>query len=117
MQRTKGALVMKYLTLFLTLLFVSDLFAAANSVKPKDNPDNPRIVNVAVSSDLSNALNSAKPGDVILLQNGTYTGPFEINNSGTLSNPIIIRGESLTGVKIVQIVPDLPPFGPGMLKI
>ena len=103
---------MKYLIFFLTLLFVSDLFAQANSVNPKDNPDNPRIVNVADSSGLSNALNSAMPGDVILLENGTYTGPFQINNSGTLSNPIIIRGESLTGVKIVQIVPDLPPFGP-----
>jgi hypothetical protein len=103
---------MKYLTLFLTLFFVCDVFAAANSVNPKDNPDNPRIVNVTVSSDLSNALNAAKPGDVILLKNGTYTGPFEITNSGTLDNPIIIRGESLTGVKIVQTVPDWPPYGP-----
>ena len=103
---------MKYLVLFVALLFASNVLGVANSVKPKSNPENPRIVSVSDSSSLNAAFNAAQPGDVIFLMNGTYNGPFEINNSGTLNNPIIIRGESLTGVKLVQIVPDWPPFGP-----
>lgn len=102
--------MMRYLALFLNLFFVTNLFAAANSVQPKDDPDNPRIINVANSSDLSAALSTAQPGDVLLLKNGNYAGPFEINKSGTLNDPIIIRGESLAGVKVIQNVPDWPPY-------
>lgn len=103
---------MKYSMLFLALLSASNLYAAANSVTPKDNPDNPRTVNVSNTAALSSALSSAQPGDVILLANGTYNGPFDIENDGTLNNPIVIRGESLAGVRIVQVVSDWLPFGP-----
>jgi hypothetical protein len=44
------------------------------------------------------AVKSARPGDVLLLAQGTYTGPVEINRSGEPGRPIIIRGRSADAV-------------------
>jgi poly(beta-D-mannuronate) lyase len=45
----------------------------------------------------STAVKNAKPGDIIQLKNGTYSGNLTVSNSGTKGNPIIIipekRGE------------------------
>jgi len=68
--------------------------------KPRANPAVPRQVTVSTTSELNNALGVAQPGDVIRLDSGTYTGPITINNSGTLDNPIVVRGDSADTVTI-----------------
>ena len=49
---------------------------------------------VSSLSALQAAINSANPGDIIQLQDGTYSGTFSVNVSGTDANPIYIRGQS-----------------------
>ncbi len=50
-------------------------------------------VNVASAAELTAALNSALPGQVILLAPGVYSGTFRVTRkSGTADNPITIRG-------------------------
>ena len=61
------------------------------------DPANPRYVNVNKPVAFAAALAEAQPGDVILLANGTYLGPFSFEASGTAENPIVIRGESEEG--------------------
>lgn len=67
---------------------------------PRTNPVMPRIVSVTNSAELSSAIDAAQPGDVIELESGTYTGSITINNSGTIDNPIVIRGEDASSVTI-----------------
>ena len=55
---------------------------------------------VTDTAQLISALGAAQAGDVIELANGTYSGPITISSSGTLANPIIIRGENVDGVTI-----------------
>jgi MYXO-CTERM domain-containing protein len=62
------------------------------------DPPAPNVVNVTNASGLNSALNSAKAGDVITLADGTYSGQFAIQASGTATNPIVIRGASMDGV-------------------
>ena len=64
---------------------------------PKDSPT-PRAVKVTDTASLKSALSAAKGGDVITLGKGTYAGPFSINASGALGNPIVVRGEDRDGV-------------------
>lgn len=64
---------------------------------PRD-PLAPRQVAVTDATTLAAALAAAQPGDVIALADGTYTGSFAINASGTADNPIVIRGMSQAGV-------------------
>jgi MYXO-CTERM domain-containing protein len=64
---------------------------------PKD-PITPRAVAVTDKASFIAALSAAKAGDVITLANGTYSGQFSINASGTADNPIVIRGASQDGV-------------------
>jgi hypothetical protein len=51
-----------------------------------------RTVNVATSTQLAAALLNAQPGDLILLADGTYTGPFIATVSGTASERITLCG-------------------------
>ena len=67
---------------------------------PRANPVTPRAVAVSNVSQLTSALSTAVPGDVITLANGTYTGAIAISRSGTATNPIFIRGQSRDGVII-----------------
>ena len=67
---------------------------------PRANPAVPRNVAVSNTSELNNAISVAQPGDVIELSPGTYAGPITISNSGTPSNPIVVRGESAGSVTI-----------------
>ena len=101
---------MKHFIALTCCLIASNVFAQANSIVPKDDPDNPRTVEVSSTSALRSALQSAQPGDVILLRNGRYDGPLEMSASGTIDNPIIIRGESRAGVEIVQSTADWPAY-------
>jgi hypothetical protein len=61
-------------------------------------PKAPNVRNVTDAAGLNTALNSAQPGDVITLANGTYSGNFSLDASGTADNPIVIRGTSQDGV-------------------
>ena len=65
---------------------------------PRADPKTPRAVAVTDAASLRAALTSAKAGDVITLANGTYPGTFQINASGTVGDPIVIRGASQAGV-------------------
>ncbi|GAB4200497.1 MAG: hypothetical protein OHK0022_21640 [Roseiflexaceae bacterium] len=51
-----------------------------------------RTVNVANATQLTQALQNALPGDLILLADGTYSGRFTLEKQGTAADPIIVRG-------------------------
>lgn len=51
-----------------------------------------RLVVVANSSELKNALAAAQPGDSIVLKEGIYNGKFIIENSGTENKRIVLSG-------------------------
>jgi hypothetical protein len=65
---------------------------------PRGEPASPTVVPVSNAAGLASALSSASPGDVITLANGTYAGSFSLYASGTVANPIVIRGASRDGV-------------------
>ena len=59
----------------------------------------------ATPSTLNSVLNSAQPGEIVLLSAGTY-GEFAINRSGTPGRPIVVRG--LPGAVVTR---ELSIFG------
>jgi hypothetical protein len=78
---------------------IQSVLASTRRLPPSD-PASPNFIAVTSSSELSNAISSAQPGDVIELASGTYVGPITINADGTPANPIIIRGASADTVTI-----------------
>jgi hypothetical protein len=46
---------------------------------------------------LRQKLNTAQPGDLIQLTNGTYLGTFVLHKAGTIENPIVIKGLGRVG--------------------
>jgi hypothetical protein len=67
---------------------------------PRHEPAVPNVVAVSDSAELSSAISIAQPGDVIEMAAGTYTGSITISNSGTMDNPIVLRGSSAASVTI-----------------
>lgn len=67
---------------------------------PRFLPANAVMVPVANDSQLSNALAVAAPGHVIELAPGNYRGPFTLSRSGTVDDPILLRGSGRTQVTI-----------------
>jgi hypothetical protein len=72
---------------------------------PKD-PDQPptepednflRRVDVSNARELSDALNTSRPGDRIVLASGTYSGDFTAGVSGNATNPIRIEAAAMHG--------------------
>src|SRR5690349_20333376 len=63
----------------------------ATTKSPPHDPVTPRDVAAANATELVAALAAAKPGDIIHVAKGTYTGTFAVHASGTLDNPIVIR--------------------------
>ena len=59
---------------------------------PPDSPLTPRTVLVDSDRALAAALSQAVPGDVIKLHEGRYRGPIHLQQSGTVADPIIIKG-------------------------
>jgi hypothetical protein len=59
---------------------------------PPNNPNVPRVVPVQSAHALVEALSAAKPGDVIELAAGTYSGPIKVERSGTEADPIMLVG-------------------------
>jgi len=54
-----------------------------------------RTIFVSNGAQLASALAAAMPGDHIVLNDGTYTGSFQITRSGTNAAPIVIRAANL----------------------
>lgn len=65
---------------------------------PREDPLHAREIVVTSASAFQSALDAAMPGDVIVLANGLYHGNFTLRASGTAWKPIVIRGESTSGV-------------------
>ena len=61
-----------------------------------------RTFRVSSISELQSRINSAQPGDLIILRNGTYTttGPINVAKAGTQPDPIIISAETQGSVEI-----------------
>jgi hypothetical protein len=64
---------------------------------PRRDPTSATLVAVGSTAALRSALASAQPGHVIVLSDGIYPGAFALGASGTSENPIVIRGQSLSG--------------------
>ncbi len=64
---------------------------------PRREPATPRAVAVTDEASLSSALAAAQAGDVITLANRVYVGSFSMSASGTVDNPIVLRGASAEG--------------------
>jgi hypothetical protein len=80
------------------------------SLPPPAGTPNKTITAGSSVSQIQTAFNNLNPGDVIEFKNGTYNiSNLQLNRSGTLNNPIYIRGESRSGVvlsnsgRIIQI--------------
>ena len=71
--------------------------SACNLAITPVQPPGGRIIRVSSISALQSSINSAQPGDTILLANGTYTtsGAINVSRQGTASNPIVIAAENL----------------------
>lgn len=67
------------------------LRATAKTRSVPIDPTPLRSISVSTDSQFRSALAAARPGDVISLASGNYTGPFEISTSGTAAAPIVIR--------------------------
>jgi poly(beta-D-mannuronate) lyase len=78
------------------LLFASILFL---SVSASINAETIKVNSV---SSLQQAINKARPGDVIVVANGTYTTSesIVIGNKGSMEKPIAIRAETRGGAEI-----------------
>ena len=62
----------------------------------------PATTRVSSIAELKSRLGSARPGDTIILTNGTYTTTSDtvITRAGTASAPIVVTAESVGGVEI-----------------
>jgi parallel beta-helix repeat protein len=83
----------KKIALYLCLACVLVLTATACS-SPKEDAK-PLVLNVSSGDDLQKAINAAKPGDVVLIEEGTYSGDIVVS-----TNDITIRGADRNNVVI-----------------
>ena len=82
---------------------VSNVKTLTHTTRELPAPAGPVTTTIAAgstSAQIQAAIDNLIPGNVIQFQNGTYTltNNLVLNRSGTLANPIYIRGESRTGV-------------------
>lgn len=68
---------------------------------------------VSSGTELQLAINSANPGDVILMRPGTYNQKITITRSGASENPITIRSESTSPSSYAVIDRGISPGGSG----
>lgn len=74
------------------VVFLSGLFGAVVSAKTLFATT---TINVSTAAQLTSALSSVQPGEVIQLADGTYTGNFVATVSGTAAAPITLQGSRL----------------------
>lgn len=93
---------------------------------PVDPPDPPTAAdctkNVSPGFSIQSAINASGPGDVICVADGTYEGRVSFTKPGTEGHPIVLQGESMTGVIIKGnrkegILLDDPQDNVGLRKI
>jgi len=72
----------------------------AGSTADPELPTPLRTIDVANATQLANALSNARPGDHIVLANGTYTGNFTLTVPGTAANPIVVRAANKLGAVV-----------------
>ena len=73
------------------------------SLPPAAGAPNKTISSGATGSEVQFAFDNLQPGDVLELANGTYNvDNLELRRSGTASNPIYVRGETRSGVVLVD---------------
>lgn len=65
-------------------------YGKSTTVSPP--PVTGNVVRVNSAPQLTSALSAAKPGDVIILADGTYSGRFNSTKSGTANAPITVTG-------------------------
>ena len=70
---------------------------SASTRSVPQGPTAPHERPVQSTQELKSALASARPGDIIELANGIYSGPFQVSAAGTSENPVVIRGASEEG--------------------
>src|SRR5579859_1491156 len=82
---------------FVLCVFVFNVFGAGAAFGQS-------VHNVSSLSQLQSAINSAVPGDQIILQNGSYTasGCITVGVAGTSSQPILIAAQSIGGATIAN---------------
>lgn len=88
---TQKILLLSSLTFLLFLLFPTKTSAAT--------------ITVNSGGSITNAINSANPGDTILVQNGTYSG-FTVNSNGNSGAYITVKAVNKWGAKITGSVSD-----------
>ncbi|MEO3936293.1 hypothetical protein V3N99_05970 [Dermatophilaceae bacterium Soc4.6] len=73
-----------------------------------------RTVRVSSAAALQNAFDAARPGDLLLLDGGTYRGPFLIKSSGTGAHPVVVRPASGANVTLTATLssPSCNATGP-----
>jgi len=80
---------------------VDQYFTLSATTRPvPGDPVTARVVNVSDLAGLNQALAAAQPGDIINVADGTYNigeSAATVYGSGTLQNPIVVRGESEEG--------------------
>lgn len=59
-----------------------------------------QTVTVSSTQELQNILRTVQPGTKVVLESGTYTGPFILRNSGTRQAPIVFSGENVGSVVV-----------------
>ena len=61
------------------------------------------VFNVGTLADLTARINSANPGDQIILSNGVYTSTsfISVTRSGTATQPILITAQTIGGAQII----------------
>lgn len=78
-------------------LRVDDVRLAAKKQAPSSPtatpiPTSGAVVSVSTAPELSTALGAARPGETIVLRDGTYQGNFTLRSSGTATAPIRVTG-------------------------
>jgi len=66
-------------------------------------PEPVRTINVSNDSQLKQALASAKPGDHLVLEDGDYSGSFELKANGTKGRPIVVRARNLLKARFTSV--------------
>jgi len=84
----------QWLIILLVTCLLASFIGSAVSAKTSFAPAT-AIINVSTASELTAALLSVQPGDVIQLADGVYVGHFVATVSGTAAAPITLQGSRL----------------------
>ncbi len=77
----------------------------AKLFSPDGIPEPTGTIKVSSLAELEKAVDAAKPGDRVVLADGTYTSaaPIAVNKQGTAEHPIVISAQSIGGAEIAGV--------------